>query len=142
MALGQTYHELGEFTRSEAHFRRVLELLPLDKGDPGPDQIQATIELGHILTHLDRNAEAEPLLRQATDQSRRVLGASHETTLMATRYLASLYVQTGRKREGEALLRRSLDEARLGNSGDSPEATLAMVELATHVSARSKARRG
>ena len=59
LALGQTYHELGEFTRSEAYFRRVLELLPVDTGDPGPDRILAMIELGHIVDHLNRTAEAE-----------------------------------------------------------------------------------
>ena len=41
MALGQTYHELGEFTRSESHFRRALELLPVTQDDAGLERVLA-----------------------------------------------------------------------------------------------------
>jgi eukaryotic-like serine/threonine-protein kinase len=130
LALGQTYHELGEFTLSESHFRRALELFRVEKGDSGPDRIQTMIELGHILTHLDRNAEAEPLLRQAAERSRD-LGAAHETALMAARYLASLYSSTGRKPDAEALLRQSLDDARRGGKAGCLEASNARHDLAS-----------
>ena len=73
LALGQTYHELGEFARSEGHLRRSLELTRQQPGATAVDEIQCTTELGHILEHLDRKTEAEALLRQATDQSRRFL---------------------------------------------------------------------
>ena len=54
LALGQTYHELGEFARSEAHFRRSLELLR-QKERRRARRIRRMTELGHILDHLDRN---------------------------------------------------------------------------------------
>jgi serine/threonine protein kinase len=130
LALGQTYHELGEFARSEPHLRRALELTRQEQSGSVGDELQCVTELGHILAHLGRNSEAENLLCKATDQGRRVLGASHETTLMATRYLGSFYGTTDRRAEGEALLRQSLEEARRGGRAGSPEAHLAMSELA------------
>jgi tetratricopeptide (TPR) repeat protein len=116
---------------SESHLRRSLELLRASESEPGLDQIQATIELGHILGHLNREAEAEPLLRLALDQSRRRLGPIHETSVLAARYLGSIYQQRGRLEDAESLFRRTLQECRDGGRAQSAAALNIMNGLAS-----------
>ena len=131
LALGQTYHELGEFTRSEAHFRRSLELLRLAEGRPRarPDPVHDRTRPypRHISTATtEAEAVAPPGYRSGPPGSwciTRNDPPGHPLPGIALR-------TTGRRREGEAMLRQSLDEARRGGRGDSPEANMAMSELA------------
>jgi serine/threonine protein kinase len=134
LAVGQTYHELGEFARSETHLRRAHELFDPDS----PDGLRAAIELGHILYHLDRLDEAEALLRRATAESRAALGPSDDTALMSSRYLAILELQRGHLDDAERLLRRGLDDARRGGRPRCLEALNAMTDLGKLLAGRRR----
>jgi eukaryotic-like serine/threonine-protein kinase len=131
IALGQTYHELGEHLRSERHLRRALDLLSIDGAEAGRDRLQAMTELGDILNHLGRKNEAESLLGEAVEQTRRILGASDDTALLAACYQAVLYVNTGRAPQAQALLRRVLDDARHSGKSRCREALSAQGLLCT-----------
>lgn len=114
LAIGRIYHGLGEYAKSEAHERLALTRFgPVAAGQgQGAGRLEAKSELGHMLSHLGRWDEAEPLLLQAVDQSRRELGASHTTTLRASEYLADVHRMTGRNADAESLYRRYLADAR------------------------------
>ncbi|MDR3632316.1 MAG: serine/threonine-protein kinase, partial [Isosphaeraceae bacterium] len=112
LALGQAYHELGDYLKSEAHLRAAHAILVRDVPETAPDRLRATVELGHILSHLERFDEAESLLTRGEDRSRRVLGPGHETSLIARRYLAELHHQKGRLDLAESLYRGVVDDAR------------------------------
>ena len=66
-----------------------------------------------MLLHEDnRLAEAEPLLRQALDKRRRVLGDEHEQTLSTGNNLAMVLMAAGKLGEAERLFRDVLDQQR------------------------------
>jgi tetratricopeptide (TPR) repeat protein len=131
LALGQTYHELGEYTLGESHLRQALERLGSENASPGPDRLLVMTELGHILFHLGRHKEAEALLTQAVEPSRRTLGPGSDTALMSARYLAWLYGATGRQSQAEALYRGLIDDARQSGRTECREAISARIGLAS-----------
>ncbi|QEH34819.1 Serine/threonine-protein kinase PrkC [Aquisphaera giovannonii] len=113
LAIGRAYHGLGEYFKSEAHYRAAHNLLQGIYG-PGPaERLEAASGLGHVLSHLGRWEEAERLLRPTLDDARRLLGRPHGTSLAAAENLAEVLRATGRLDEAEALYRDSLDDARL-----------------------------
>jgi eukaryotic-like serine/threonine-protein kinase len=130
LALGQTYHELGEYVQSEVHLHAAYDILRREPGDSGPDRLRAMIEEGHILDHLGRLDESEPILTQAEQESRQKLGVSHDLSLLAGRYLANLLKDRDRLDQAEALLRRVLDDARRYRGPKHTEALQAMNDLA------------
>jgi serine/threonine-protein kinase len=138
LALGQTYHELGEYTKSERHLRRAYEMLARGRHDPGPERLQTMLELGHILYHLERLDEAKAMLLRAVAESRRELGASHDTSLMATRYLAQLELRRGEEDQAEDLFRRALDDARRGLRPRCTEALNSMTDLGKLLAGRRR----
>ena len=87
-------------------------------------------EVGHILQHLERLDESELLLTQAEQESRQTLGAGHEVSLMAGRYLSSTLHKRGRVDQAEAILRRVLDDARSHRGPNHTETLQAMNDLA------------
>jgi serine/threonine protein kinase/Tfp pilus assembly protein PilF len=111
-AIGSAYHGLGEFAKSESHYRAAYDLLRRGAGAPTRELINAQAELGHLLTHLGRLDEAEPLLHQATEQARTVLGTNHDISIPTTEYLAGVYMQKGRLAEAESLHRQILERRR------------------------------
>jgi serine/threonine protein kinase/tetratricopeptide (TPR) repeat protein len=112
LALGETYHELGEYPKAEANLRRACEILGRAGRESGPDRLRGRTELGHILSHLDKPDEAEQMLMDTEGESQRLLGPQHQVTLRATRYLGELLDMRGQTDRAEPLLRRVVDEAR------------------------------
>lgn len=112
LAIGRIYHGLGEFPKSEEHYRAALERFDgLPRGN-NPGRLEALCERGHLLTHLNRLDEAEPLLREAVAESRRALGPYHAVSLRSAEYLAGLDRDRGRLAEAEALYESCLADAR------------------------------
>lgn len=112
IAIGRTYHGLGEYAKSEAHYRAAFRILGRRPGGLGRDGLEAKSELGHLLCHLGRVDEAEPLLLEAVEATRRDLGPTHVVSLASAEYLADLHKDKGRFAQAEALYRRYLDDAR------------------------------
>jgi serine/threonine-protein kinase len=78
LALGQAFHELGEYAKSEAHLRAAHNLLSASGTSAGTDRLRVEIELGHILFHRERLDESESLLAKAEHETRQNLGSGHE----------------------------------------------------------------
>jgi eukaryotic-like serine/threonine-protein kinase len=112
LAIGRTYHGLGEHAKSEAHFRGALAALARAPADRPEPRLGAESELGHALCHLGRPDDAATLLTRAAEETRRRFGPGHRASLKATAYLADLASFRGRYAEAEALLRRQLEDAR------------------------------
>jgi eukaryotic-like serine/threonine-protein kinase len=110
VAMGQTYHDLGDHTKSEALYRKAFEIRKNQPGAPGKERILAMCKLGHALYHLQRRADAEPLIVEAVELARTALGPDDPATLSAIGYLAELWQNTGRTDEAEALFRQLIND--------------------------------
>ena len=103
MALGQIYHDLGDYPKSEAHHRAAYEILRKRPGKLGKEVIEAMSELGDLLIHLNRLDEAEPLVLKALEEGRVALGRGHTVTLTALQHLGRLRSARGQLDEAEAI---------------------------------------
>ncbi len=110
-AVGRTYHQLGEYSKSESHFREALGILE-KSGGSSHERLRAMSELGHALTHLGRLEEAELLLEQTTAGVRESSGALDHVSLTTTGYLATCYAARQRTADAERLYRLLLDDHR------------------------------
>ncbi len=112
LAIGRTYHGLGQYAKSEAHHHAAYDILQRRKEASNPrDRLDAMSEMGHMLCHLGRLDDAEPFLVKAVAESRRVLGPTHTISLHASEYLADLHRDKGQYAEAETLYRRYLADA-------------------------------
>ena len=118
LAIGRIYHGLGEFAKSEAHYRAAFERFDALPSSAEPARLEALAERGHLLTHLGRSDDAEPLLQEAVAKSRGTLGPFHVVTLRSAEYLASVYRDKGRFAEAEVLYKSCLDDARRAPNPD------------------------
>jgi eukaryotic-like serine/threonine-protein kinase len=116
LAIGRTYHGLGEHAKSVAHLRAAFEIL--DRDAHHQDRLEVMCELGHNLCHLGKLDAAAPLLMGAAEESTRILGARHSTSLLAAEYLAELQSAKGRYADAELTYRSYLDEARRAEKPD------------------------
>jgi tetratricopeptide (TPR) repeat protein len=110
LAIGRTYHGLGQHAQSAAHLRVAFEILARFPADPA--RLEAMCELGHNLCHLGKLDEAEPLLTNAAQELASTLGHGHPTSLLSAEYLAELQAARGHFAEAEVTYRRYLDLAR------------------------------
>jgi serine/threonine protein kinase/tetratricopeptide (TPR) repeat protein len=113
LAIGETYHDLGDYGKSEAHYRWAYEIREGMSDEICQGKLEAKVGLGHSLVHLGRLGEAEPLLVSAAEETHRLLGSTHELSLSARGYLANLRQQQGRNTEAEALQRRVVEDDRI-----------------------------
>ena len=116
LAIGRTYHGLGEHAKSVAHLRMAFDYFRRNSTDP--TRLEAMCELGHNLGHQGKLDEAEPLLQRAVEESTRTLGPGHSTSLLSAEYLAEMHSARGRYAEAELMYRRYLDEARRAEKPD------------------------
>ena len=137
MAIGQTYHDLGDYAKSEAHYRAAYEIYGRKSDETGQGSFGATAELGHALDHLGRVKEAEPLILSAVEETERRLGPNHDLCLKSIEYLGSVRINQGRLPEAEALHRRLVEDSRRARGPKHPDTLTAINNLAD-VLAREK----
>ena len=78
IAIGRAYHGLGEYLKSEFHYRSALALFDgLEQDDPA-GRLEAASERAHLLTHLGRYDKAQPLLERTLPEARRNLGLARD----------------------------------------------------------------
>lgn len=89
--LGRTYVELGDYRQAELHLERAYDLRrsQLDKKDLLV--LDSMSQLGRLRLLQGRYAEAEPLLAQALEARRRLLGPEHIDTLRTGIWLGLVY---------------------------------------------------
>jgi tetratricopeptide (TPR) repeat protein len=88
VAIGRTYHDLGDYAKSELHYRAANQIYDRQPDEPSQASLEAFADLVHILGRLDRYDEAEPLALRAVTETQRVLGPRHKVSLKALEYLA------------------------------------------------------
>ncbi|SIO58871.1 Tetratricopeptide repeat-containing protein [Singulisphaera sp. GP187] len=118
LAVGRAYHGLGEYFKSESHYRAAHKLFERLGDRDRADRLEAASGLGHLLSHLGRWDEARTLLTRSLAEARRTLGHSHATSLRTAEYLAEVHRTQGRLQEAESLYRSSLGAARLASKPD------------------------
>jgi serine/threonine protein kinase/Flp pilus assembly protein TadD len=138
LTLGETYHDLGDYPKSETHYRAAYERLKNEHGENDPATLDCASKLGHILTHLHRHEEAETLLTSAVDQAKLLHGPEHEATLLATSNLAGLVEHLGRSSEAEALYRQLLKDNLAIHGPKHPETIAVMNNLGTVLEKQQK----
>ena len=129
LAIGLTYHDLGDYSKSETHYRAAYEIYCRISDETGEGRLKAMAELGHELVHVGRMKEAEPLLVSAVEETGRVLGPTHNLYLNAIDYLASFRQQNGHGKDAEALYRRLVDDSRLARGPKHPDTLTAINNL-------------
>jgi CHAT domain-containing protein len=97
--------ETGDHSKAEHLWRECIDLYHRHPS-PYHDIRMAKLlnNLGELLRDQHRFEEAEPLLRQAVDRHRQLLGATHPETVTGLFNLSHLCIATGRREEGFRLL--------------------------------------
>ncbi len=130
MAIGKTYHDLGDYPKSETHYRAAYAIYGRGFDESGQGRLSAMAELGHSLYHIGRLDEAEPLLVTARDEAGRLLGPTHDLRLRSSEYLASVYTDRGRHSDAEALNRQLVEDSRAARGPKHPDTLTAIHNLA------------
>lgn len=112
LTLARTYDGLGEYSASEAHAKRAMQLRSKTLGPEHPDTLEAQRLLGAAYLNQDRVDEAELLWQELWETSRRVFGEKHTNTLAALSGLGRVYLSQGRCAEGEEVLLRLVEDHR------------------------------
>jgi tetratricopeptide (TPR) repeat protein len=136
--LGNTLHELAEWTEAEALTRRALEI---DEKSFGPEHPKVAIRLNNLAQLFEatnRLAEAEPLMRRVVAIFENSLGEDHPSVAFALNNLAQLLQDTNRLAEAEPLMRRALaiDEKSYGQ--EHPKVATALNNLAQLLQATNR----
>ena len=134
MALGKAYHGLAEYAKSEEHYQAACHLLDQSK-QPTREAIEAR-ERGHLLAHLDRNVEAETILRHARTLARERLSLEDDVSLNLTEYLATACQSLKKIDEAVGLSRDILEIRRRINGPKSDKTANAMNNLGVLLAGR------
>ncbi|WP_165232986.1 serine/threonine-protein kinase [Aquisphaera insulae] len=137
-ALGQIYHELGDYAKGEACWRAAYAILLRQPDREASERIDAMSNLGDLLTHLGRFEEAEPLVLRALDEGGASLGPRHPVTLDALQHLGRLRMARGQLDEAEAIGRRWLDESKVALGPKNARTLTALNDLAMVLEHRGK----
>ncbi|WP_165224414.1 serine/threonine-protein kinase [Aquisphaera insulae] len=138
MAIGKAYHGLVEYARSEEHYRAAVALLGNETNTR--EAIEARIERSHLLGHLDRNAEAETILRAALASCRERFEPDEEVTLNTLEYLGAVCGALGKLEEAESLERELLARRSRAAKPDQKKILTAMNNLGVTLVRRGKLR--
>jgi tetratricopeptide (TPR) repeat protein len=112
--IGEAYHSLGEYEKSQNHLQRALEIRRRELGASDLETLTSAYNLARVLwrqgtkSSPEKFAQAEPLFVQALEGRRKALGDEHRDTLTAVHGLAALYRATGRLELAEPLFLRNL----------------------------------
>ncbi|MBX3376190.1 MAG: serine/threonine protein kinase [Phycisphaeraceae bacterium] len=130
-ALGLYHAALPLQTSALATRRRVL-------GNEHRDTLTSMSEMGLLLQHQGRLAEAEPFRREALDTYRRVLGEEHRDTVVAIISMGSLLEAQGKLAEAEPFYREALEKSRRLLGEEHPNTLMVTNNLGTFLQAAGK----
>lgn len=120
----------GEFQRSAALARTVLEQRSAQLGPEHPLTLYSANNLGTVLERLGENDEAEPLYRQTLQARRRALGNNHPSTLATLNNLSGLLIQRGAREEAAPLVDELVRGNRIRFGAEAPRTLLSMNQRA------------
>ncbi|MBY0504804.1 MAG: serine/threonine-protein kinase [Bryobacteraceae bacterium] len=100
--IGSAYWGLGLFPQATSQLESAVKLRSL-AGRETEGALESKANLGGVYWQAGRNAEAEPLLRQALADQTRTLGRAHRQTLATRTRLGNVLDTMGKIKEAEAL---------------------------------------
>ena len=136
--LAYLYQLIGDYTRAEALYRR---LLATDEASYGPDHPAVATDisnLAQVLKATNRPAEAEPLMRRALQIVEASPGPDHPNVAAVLNNIAQLLQDTNRLAEAEALMRRALQIGEASYGPDHPEVASYLNNLAQLLQATNR----
>jgi non-specific serine/threonine protein kinase/serine/threonine-protein kinase len=131
----------------EARGKTITAREILDKGTrdieyslSGQRDVQARlmITMGKVYTNLGLYEKAEPLLKEALETQRQVLGDQHPNTLTALNEMANLYWHQGRYRDAEPLYVELVESRRRVLGEEHPDTLGAEFDLASLYTATNR----
>ncbi|HRK32057.1 MAG TPA: serine/threonine-protein kinase [Tepidisphaeraceae bacterium] len=128
--VGETYAALGEREQGLIHTRAAREIYLRDLGADHRLSVIASINTGRALAQMERHKEAEPILREALDRARRLLGDEDAITLNAIGAVGMTLRMQNRFAEAEPLLRTRLEVDRRMHGPASEELASSLNALA------------
>ena len=129
-AMATVYDNLGLSPAAESLEARITEIRSHALGPKHPDTLAAEELLGWELYRAGRYADAEKVLRQVIDDSRRELGPTSPATLAGMEDLGSTLDEEGRYLEAEKLEREAMDMERRTVGPEHPRTLRAIGNLA------------
>jgi len=122
--IGWVERDRGDFASAEKYYRETLTRRMRAFGDEHPDTIRAKWQVGRMLVFLDKNVEAERLLRGALDQSRKAAspGDNISSSLL---YLGMALEQQRKFAQAEPSLREAIELRSASGAGATWETAVA-----------------
>jgi eukaryotic-like serine/threonine-protein kinase len=124
--LAETLHQrgrvrlaMGDHQRAEEDLRRALDMLRL-RGNRDPSVASVLVDLGQLLGHGRRAAEATPLLEEAVTIRRTAMGSRHPAYSESLMALGTNLDARGRGTEGTRLVREAAEIAKAVYGSDHP----------------------
>ncbi|HEY6564434.1 MAG TPA: tetratricopeptide repeat protein, partial [Pirellulaceae bacterium] len=113
LTLGNSYDAAGEYSESQKHFQRALDLRQRLLGADHPDTLDAARSLGASFFRQEDYARAEQLFQVALRGFEARLGPTDLDVLLTRQYLASVYRRRGEFDKAEQMVRGCLDKLRV-----------------------------
>jgi len=110
--LADTYDSLGETERGLPHAKAAYTLLLRERGADDESTLTAAHEVARELAVLDDHKQAEPMLRELLERSRRLLGPDHAIAITVLHTLGQSLRQQERFSEAEPVYREAIDRDR------------------------------
>lgn len=105
-AVGEIYQRLGVYDEAESRLRQALAAAR-ESGRP-EEEAEVLQKLGRALVERQNTTAAEPLLREALDLRRHLLGENHPLVAETLESLARLHFERDELEQAEALARQGL----------------------------------
>jgi tetratricopeptide (TPR) repeat protein/tRNA A-37 threonylcarbamoyl transferase component Bud32 len=128
--LADRYIVFGLLDAAQPLEERALSIRRKVLGDDHPDTLRSINALGNLLAQRGKSADAEVLLREATDRRRRVLGEEHTDTLTSINNLGLTFSDQGKWNEAERSFREVVEKRRRGQGDEHPRTLRALNDLA------------
>ncbi|MGE3109522.1 MAG: tetratricopeptide repeat protein [Phycisphaerales bacterium] len=109
--IGRAYEQLGVLDKADVHYRAGLGVTSAQPHLDTIEHVSALNDLGHLFKLRDAFEESEPMLREAAERARQVLGPDHVLTIGCTINLTSVLHRRERFAEAEELLIRTTESA-------------------------------
>jgi tetratricopeptide (TPR) repeat protein/predicted Ser/Thr protein kinase len=128
--IGQTYMELGLYTKAQKQLELALGLRQRAEGAEDTKTLNTERRLGDVLERQGKYPESEALQSRTLQTMIRVLGPEHPDTLKSMNALAWVYNHEAMYAQAEALLNQALEIERRVQGPERPDTLASMNSLA------------
>jgi serine/threonine protein kinase len=141
-ANGVAHSQAGELQSALVFHEAALKLAGEKIGENSGPTADAKLNVGVLLSKLQRFHESVPLVERALEDYKRLFGPSHTRTLKAMQHLQLIYMRSGRITQSVDLARQVLRlyQLKLGSKHpDTVAATLGLANMLCNIDAESEA---